>query len=1094
MRTLFTTSDKSTFPTTSFNEHQLQHSSSSSTEGSLNTESASFSSPPSLTFSSPDNSLLSRHQVKPKPSLRSIGLSEKEQRSHNDGSDGKSLDTNHLVRPSLLHRLSPGLAARVKLLDGHSSKTGLSSNNQNHVGRISEEHLKEIDNSHQNNHSIIVERKGKAWSGIQSSRDHRGEGSVVDLCETAPAEEALLEPVEEPLVTLTPEQIVASTPNRAQAIPTEESRPSSGNNKETVSPAAAMSTIESALAMLRSDAQDEGTKPESQTRGQTDFEKYLQSSVEANGRSTLGNRSIPSRSSSVSSLHRTESIFSFSRSSFSSQLSQLTSIALPQPTSLAASIAAIPNAAAAIKQLIRSAEQMHVWIRKASKVLTGLYAEDDVEWAAAGGRDGLDGVDRAIARFESVVNVYVKSIEDVQTRPDISEVDPEQLRKLLSHMEVMLNEWADIKFKLGQVKEQVELAMEWEELWDNVLGDVGSELDYLNQLVFEMEEKRHVVAEEPPAIKSPNNGLDISDLGTIVEEAPGETHANKRFSIGPIISSTPATGTPMVQTPQNDTSLSDLTALFARMQPLRASLDFLPMRLSMFLSRAGNVFPGACEELEERNSRLESSFQNLEADAESIRKELGEDRWVRVFRSASGQACKMFESVEKSIGKVQEAIEAGAHLHNTVLLTKRIDNYEAKKQHYVPAIDQVISIIQKGTQGRLTVNGEILRSLSEMKKRFDALKTSIKVMDSSLEEDINTFKAQHMQDSTTSSILTVDSPAAGSVDTSGSSPASSDVMTPGTGRRRTSSSKGTSSRRASSVASATRSTVSKVKRYSGIPQMSAALSNNRKSSLPKPPSQGTPTPSSVRSTTPSSTSLTPASAVRGVPVRQSPSPMPSNRPRWNGSTNTSSLDVGHNFKPLSVSMPSPYAKNVSTPTMLPTPRRPLSVAKSFSQESLRSLGTPQIRPTSRTTSRMSTRAPLHTRAHSSVRGASPSPIRSSILDPPPYGKRRGGGGQTPTPTNNNLSTSHLDLPPRNSRSRLSYNGVSPSFSKSAGYTEQTQRPPPPSRSPARTPRPESSFGHSKRISLLPLPKGRATRESSIEPHSRKRIDERPPWR
>ena len=52
-------------------------------------------------------------------------------------------------------------------------------------------------------------------------------------------------------------------------------------------------------------------------------------------------------------LVRTTSTFSFSRASFSSQLSSLTSIALPQAESLAASIAAIPTASKANCNLIK---------------------------------------------------------------------------------------------------------------------------------------------------------------------------------------------------------------------------------------------------------------------------------------------------------------------------------------------------------------------------------------------------------------------------------------------------------------------------------------------------------------------------------------------------------------------------------------------------------------------------------------------------------------------------------------------------------------------------------------------------------------------
>ena len=70
----------------------------------------------------------------------------------------------------------------------------------------------------------------------------------------------------------------------------------------------------------------------------------------------------------------------------------------------------------------------------------------------------------------------------------------------------------------------------------------------------------------------------------------------------------------------------------------RASLDFLPMRLSVFQARAEQAFPTACDELEMRRTALEGSYKKLEKDAESLRKELGEDKWVLVFRGAGRQA------------------------------------------------------------------------------------------------------------------------------------------------------------------------------------------------------------------------------------------------------------------------------------------------------------------------------------------------------------------------------------------------------------------------------------------------------------------------
>ncbi|RHZ50924.1 KAR9 family protein [Aspergillus thermomutatus] len=1017
---------------------------------------------PAVSVSSPEDEPLPR-RIKSKSSLRSIrslGSSHQEDEGY-DSQDQSGLDKS-LVRPSILRRLSPGLAARVKLLDG-SSRVSTPSRSPGNVGRIPEEHIKELDNLHQNL-SIKVEKKGRSWNALQLAGkkqdtrqtpsepsevlQHRSTGRSATPPDTEPAAPVIENPGSPTSVPF--EHIEAEhLPAAAVASPQEDSQ-----YEEVVEQTPAMSAVEQSQMPLAV-----GSATTSEVPDQTDFEKYIQSTsdneAQSPGPSPPPKDSPPlsSSSSNVQSyfnpkgLQRTESIYSFSRASFSNQLSQLTSITLPQPSSLAASIAGISNAPSAVRALTGAAEQIQIWIRKASDVLSGLDAEDDVEWAAAGGREGLDGVDKAITRFESLVHVYVNAIEQVQLRQDIGDVSPDSLKTIVVQMDSIIQSWAQIKARLKGVKEQVELAMEWEELWANVLGDVGMEVENLSRLIFEMEEKRHftMACEQ----EGTSNGLDINELETIVEETPSNGDmASKRFSMGPIFSAAPPLGMPIIQTPQDDSNHSSLMALFARMQPLRASLDFLPMRLSMFQSRAERIFPSACEELEDRRNQLEKSYKVLEADAEALRKELGEDRWILVFRNAGAQAHKMFESVERSIAKLQEALETGAHLHNPAGLTKRIESYEAKKVHYVPAIERVISIIEKGVKDRLTVNGEIMRLSSDMASRIDALKASIKVMDSSL-DDLNLAKSQHLRDSI-SSIITMDSPLASSVvDTPGSSPASSVIMTPGNGLKGSTTPLNPSSRRGSSVgSSAARTTMSKVRRYSGLPQAASAL----KSAIPKP---------TFSATSPSKkdTAITPTPTTRKV-ARLPPPPSPlNNRPRWNASTNTNDLEIGHTYKSST-----PFRKS-SAPARTSRPSSTLPMPGPYRRDQSASPAPSTARSVSRVSSRLASRSP--------ARVASPSPHRS-ILDPPPYSKlqKSGSAGLANTP-----------------RNRQSYAGMS--FSRSVSQTNDSGMP-----SPTKTTRPGTSLGHSgtgnRRISLLPLPKPRSGRDSAAG--SRSKLSERPPWR
>ncbi|KAF4982731.1 hypothetical protein FDECE_17449, partial [Fusarium decemcellulare] len=612
--------------------------------------------------------------------------------------------------------------------------------------------------------------------------------------------------------------------------------------------------------------------------------------------------------------NRPQSIYTLSRASFANQLAQLTSLQLPDADSLSDQVAAIPTAQVAAKALINAAEQIRSWISKASEVVDGLDSEDDVEWAAAGGREGLAEVESAITRFEELVKAYVGAIEQLQGRDDVPNVPLSDLTQAVTQMESIIHEWAKIRRTLQIVRAQVEIAMEWEELWNNVLGDVQGEMDELSRLVFEMEERRH----KSLMAAASGDSVDIGDLETIVEEHPPQAsrlQAPNRYSLPafPVTPSSP--GTPSLS--QDDSSL---LALFARMQPLRASLDFLPMRLSMFEARAEQSFPTACEELSMRREGLDATYKKLEKDAESLRKELGEDRWVIVFRGAGRQAQKMQESVERSLFKLREAADAGLHLTNQPAMLKKLESYEAKKTHYGPAIERVLSIIEKGVKERLTVNGEVLRLHTDMQARWQVLKRQMKEAESLIEE-IHADKGQQLRDSI-SSMLSNDRSTLGSGrETPGSSPPSSIIM--------------------SSLGLDPHTPTSKPpKRRTPAANSRPIPANRRHSSLPAPTSQLPRKPPVPRLST-----VTGSSSMTNIPASQIKRPVSTvpHRPRWNTSTNTTDVDTGHNFKPLTLTTPSPYARKSpgvqrsagsttpgSSTSKLPTLRSPLARAASES--------------------------------------------------------------------------------------------------------------------------------------------------------------------
>jgi hypothetical protein len=815
--------------------------------------------------------------------------------NNSNNSNNNNININNINNSFPIHQRkpSPGLAARLKALGlGTSRKTSQSPGFKGRdIGRLPEEQLRQLDEHHkERSRQLEIERRGRPWKGvvrIPSKASLRSSKSNKDA--------------------ITPEDDVPV----GASIPLIKILDSPGSDQHsellTELEAAEPPTMDTNKFRLPDHTNGNGTKVTLVTRKEhLDRETRPLSSPEESPPPVPEKDTPPISSQPFNpddyfnplGLQRPGSIYTISRASFANQLAQLTSLQLPDAESLAGKVAAIPTAHAAVKALIGAAEQIRSWIYKASEVIAGLDSDDDVEWSAAGGREGLEEVEDATTRFEKLINVYVTAIEDLQGRADIARVSTDDLTRAVTQMEAITEEWTNIRSTLRSVRGQVEIAMEWEELWNVVLGEIQTELDELSRLVFEMEERRHRSA---MAISS-GDAVDIGDLATIAEETPpaatrAKAAANKRFS---------STGSPASPTsPEGPTVSQDdsgLLALFARMQPLRASLDFLPMRLSVFEARAQKSFPSACDELEMRREGLDASYRKLEKDAEGLRKELGEDRWVLVFRGAARQAQKMMESVERSVARLREAVDARMHLTNQPALLKKIESFDAKKTHYGPAIDRVLFIIDRGVKDRLTVNGEILRLHGEMQAKWADLKNQIREMDLTLDELHADKRGNHLRDSVSSMLSNDMASTAGSgFETPQSSPPSSVIM----------SGLGIDTRTPAKSGTATRTRRSSSSVSGQLQPARRSVSATATPSIPRKPVSRLSTVSGL-STPKREGSATPTTNRHAASIPRPASTM-AQRPKWNANPHPNKVDTGHNFKPLSLSTPSPYAKTTPNP-------------------------------------------------------------------------------------------------------------------------------------------------------------------------------------
>ncbi|ETS06245.1 KAR9-domain-containing protein [Trichoderma reesei RUT C-30] len=818
-------------------------------------------------------------------------------------------DPSHDLLVAAFRKTSPGLAARLKALGlGAASKRATISSQPVDIGRLDEEHLRQLDEKHQaGSVSAVISRRGRPWKGAGAPPpNHYRSTSQSDVSMSPGSTD--IDQLPELQVSQSPPNMDTQKyrlPDHINGNGTKVTLDTRREHLERITrppspkeyPPLPSSPPEASLSNspMQSLSYSPSYSPSPPTPPPKESPPVeITPPVDVTPPEVITfNHFEPEMSSYFTQGHnRPGSIYTLSRASFANQLAQLNMLGIPDAEALSSKVSAIPTAPVASKALINAAEQIRSWISKALDVVTGLDSEDDVEWAAAGGREGLEEVENAIARFEHLINAYVNAIDELQNRPDIATVSTDDLNRAVAQMEAIAEEWGRIKHTLQNVRNQVELAMEWEELWNSVLGDIQTELDELGRLVFEMEERRH----KSLAVAASGDNVDIGDLETIVEDNPlsaARLQPSNRFSLAlPMSPNSGGTST----LSQDDSSL---LALFARMQPLRASLDFLPMRLSSFEARAKDAFPTACDELEMRHEALDGSYHKLEKDAESLRKELGEDRWVIVFRGAGRQAQKMHESVERSLMKLREAIDAGMHLTNQPAIAKKIESYEAKKTHYGPAIERVLAIIDKGVKDRLTVNGEILRLHAEMQTRWETLKADMAEMDLVLEDIYAERKSQQLRDSI-SSMLSNDRSTSGSgMETPGSSPPSSVIMSSFGRDPRTPARKHTNQLRSPNASSSS---------------VRSTSTNRRDSSLPAPVSRLSKKPGNRQSYYPpsaSSSTLRPASTM-------------GQRPRWNSSSHALDAEQGRSPHRTPVPQRSTTSVTPSSTSKLPTPRSSLT--------------------------------------------------------------------------------------------------------------------------------------------------------------------------
>jgi hypothetical protein len=378
----------------------------------------------------------------------------------------------------------------------------------------------------------------------------------------------------------------------------------------------------------------------------------------------------------------------------------------------------------------------------------------------------------------------------------------------------------------------------------------------------------------------------------------------------------------------------------------------------------------------------------------------------------------MYDSCMKSVQRLTEVIEA----HDEEKIGARIATYTDKRDHYPPSMKRVLELIDIEMKHRSTVNGEILRIQQDVRQKFVDLESVIKDMDAILDEFAASRKLRD-------SISTVISTRTDMSDTPASSPASSIVM----------------SRKGSDQG--VRTPAARKPRVSSAALPRVARPDNRRYSST---TLTTPTGPSI-STLPWNRYGKAPSRTGDIYMRaETPkSERPAVKPRWCSSVNMNDTVVGHNYKPLSLTTPSPYrrsletsgmARSVSSMSNIPV-RSPLSRSSALSPPpSMRPMSTTPAQQARRLASPMNSPAtparnklPMRPSPRSSTPASSrhapiaeedgdstaneESPVARRATRPPSVLNSSRRSSMLPTPTKRNVSTPNVTptAPGRGSR-------------------------------------------------------------------------------
>ncbi|ANB15174.1 hypothetical protein AWJ20_2798 [Sugiyamaella lignohabitans] len=418
-----------------------------------------------------------------------------------------------------------------------------------------------------------------------------------------------------------------------------------------------------------------------------------------------------------------------SRAPFGDQLSRLASITLPSPEEIdslakgnantsgkplsdktvnasSPTIDGFPNNScptgphAILAQISSAVDNVLFYFKTARAVLTGLDAEDNVEWIYEG-RQAVFDVGSTILRAGDTMTQMMSVLEQTKSSNNDSEqqeqddkLSAKQYIPVVDKIEQAIKEWHEILDLVRYLRLQVDISTEWKDLYEQILTEVSDEIDSCATSVFEIQEKLLSKAEP--------TSVDIDALITVMDESP---------YMGKI-------KLPSLTESERDLNRSYLE-LNSKLKPLRASLDFVPLRIEHYNQTAKDIFPSSVATLNKKHKELEERFDKVTRDVKALEKQLGDERWKTIFRKTGNKAVEMLNTLQENLNIIsseQQKARQGDKIDRA-----KMDRYATKNGYLMPAIARHISIIDRAIRERFSVTSEMYTVQAALHRQWNSL-------------------------------------------------------------------------------------------------------------------------------------------------------------------------------------------------------------------------------------------------------------------------------------------------------------------------------------------------------------------------------------